>query len=136
MEALKTLRSDHNAVIQHRDIKPQNILFKRDSYGGYSRFILADFGLAKAVDKDEDEVSITGGVGTPPYMDPLNDKCYDGADMWSLAVMTFKCLCRRYPFGNPTNDPFEYKKNAAGCIWEFEKEEKDTLSAEAMDFIT
>ena len=54
-EALKRLRRDGDKMVLHRDIKPENILFKLDEKTGndqqprYQRFVLTDFGLAKAV---------------------------------------------------------------------------------------
>ncbi|KAL5982685.1 hypothetical protein ACLOJK_016761 [Asimina triloba] len=55
--------------ILHCDIKPHNVLLDSN----YSAKV-ADFGLARMIDKDRSHVSLTGGGGTPGYAAP---------EMWS-----------------------------------------------------
>ena len=52
----------HDNDIVYRDLKPENVLIKRDGY-----LLLADFGIVQKLSKDEktDEYA-----GTPDYMAP------------------------------------------------------------------
>jgi len=56
----------HQQGIVHRDITPRNILVDRAG-----KPFLADFGLAKYLDHDTKQLSVTGSVlGTPTFMSP------------------------------------------------------------------
>lgn len=56
----------HTQGIVHRDITPRNILVDRSGTP-----FLADFGLAKYIDHDTKQLSVTGSVlGTPMFMSP------------------------------------------------------------------
>ena len=50
----------HKAKIIYRDLKPENILMNTDGY-----ILLADFGLAKIKESEEDPNSF---CGTPEYL--------------------------------------------------------------------
>ncbi|WP_197522080.1 serine/threonine-protein kinase [Mycobacterium gordonae] len=49
-ETAKALDFAHNADVLHRDVKPANILLTRPTAGEPERVLLADFGIAKALD--------------------------------------------------------------------------------------
>ena len=58
----------HDQGLLHRDIKPSNIMLTKDR-----RVILTDFGIAKWIENDGGQVTLTGtgiGIGTPEYMAP------------------------------------------------------------------
>ncbi len=83
----------HERKVCHRDIKPHNIIFRSDNEA-----LLTDFGTAKAVLEEEDDMTSTGRMGTPVYMAPEIAKQrgrkrvpYDpfAADMWSLGVTIY-----------------------------------------------
>ena len=89
----------HAQGIIHRDIKPENILLST----GHP--ILADFGIARAIDiSGVRQLTRTGGEspGTPAYMSPeqlLGDKNVDGrSDIYGLACVLFEMLTGRAPF--------------------------------------
>jgi hypothetical protein len=71
----------HSLNIQHRDIKPVNILIVQ----GYAR--LADFGLARVLEAHGTLDDATVG-GTPAYMPPevWHNKISPTSDQWSLAA--------------------------------------------------
>ena len=89
----------HNQHILHRDIKPDNILCQRFEVVDLKEkftFKLADFGIAKVMNKSKDGNSYAEThCGTPIYMSPevLNGQKYSTpTDIWSLGVViSFIC---------------------------------------------
>src|SRR4051812_33282620 len=88
-DVVEALVHAHTHGVVHRDIKPENILLK----GG--RAIVADFGIARAVDAAGGErLTETGlALGTPAYMSPeqsTGQRDVDGrSDMYSLACVLY-----------------------------------------------
>ena len=89
----------HAQGIIHRDIKPENILLST----GHP--ILADFGIARAIDlAGVRQLTRTGAAspGTPAYMSPeqlMADKELDGrSDTYSLGCVLFEMLTGKPPF--------------------------------------
>jgi len=90
------LGAAHAKGIIHRDIKPDNVMFRPDGNP-----ILLDFGIARALDLDT-RITITGvSIGTPHYMSP--EQCrgeeIDGrSDLYSLGVLLFELLTGKVPY--------------------------------------
>src|SRR5262249_26250510 len=83
--------------VVHRDIKPENILLLE----GHA--MLADFGIAHAIDLGIGRMTSTGTiVGTPTYMSPeqaSGDRAITGrSDQYSLACVAFEILTGSPPF--------------------------------------
>jgi eukaryotic-like serine/threonine-protein kinase len=101
-DVAEALAYAHTHGVVHRDIKPENILLK----GG--RAIVADFGIARAVDAAGGErLTETGlALGTPAYMSPeqsTGQREVDGrSDMYSLACVLYEMLAGEPPFTGPT----------------------------------
>ncbi len=94
----RAVEAVHRQGIQHRDLKPQNILLEHAT----GRSLLADFGLAKLAD-DETAMTQTGdAVGTPAYMSPeqFEDASRIGpaADIYGLGATLYCVLSGRPPF--------------------------------------
>lgn len=98
-EVADALAYAHAQGIIHRDIKPENILLS----AGHP--ILADFGIARAIDlAGVKQLTRTGmgSPGTPAYMSPeqlLGDKELDGrSDTYSLGCVLYEMLAGKAPF--------------------------------------
>ena len=85
----------HAEGILHRDIRPTNVLLRRDG-----RVKLADFGLARQ--PGDATVTLMGAlVGEPAYLAP--ERLRGGAaspasDLWALGVLLYEMLAGRAPF--------------------------------------
>jgi serine/threonine-protein kinase len=90
------LEAAHAENLVHRDIKPANIIFTRQ--GGIK---VADFGLAKAIDKFTLVTHHGKVVGTPAYMSPEQTRgevVGIQSDIFSLGVVAYELLAGRRPF--------------------------------------
>src|SRR5436309_11982144 len=98
-EVADALAYAHAQGIIHRDIKPENILLST----GHP--ILADFGIARAIDvAGVRTLTRTGAAspGTPAYMSPeqlMGDKLVDGrSDTYSLGCVLFEMVTGKPPY--------------------------------------
>ena len=87
----------HNRGVIHRDIKPQNILFRQDGTP-----VLSDFGIAKLVNADDTQLTAPGlAIGSPVYMSPeqiTGKKLDNRSDLYSLGIVLYEMLARQPPF--------------------------------------
>lgn len=107
LEVLRGLRAVHAAGVLHRDVKPHNILFRRDG-----RAVLMDFGIA-TFEGAAQVTRLHELVGTPRYLAPelctphgrSPHEATPAADLWSLGVTLYETVEGRAPFRGPT--PYE-----------------------------
>jgi eukaryotic-like serine/threonine-protein kinase len=87
----------HRKGVVHRDVKPANILLCQDG-----RVMVADFGIAKAVDIDIRDLTETGAMlGTAKYLSPeqvAGEPVTPRSDVYSLGVVLYEVLTGRPPF--------------------------------------
>lgn len=87
----------HRQGILHRDLKPANLLLNE-----FDQPLLADFGLAKALDAPH--LTLTGTVmGTPCYMSPEQCGLGDGeitrqSDIYTFGVVVYELLTGHLPY--------------------------------------
>jgi serine/threonine-protein kinase PpkA len=92
----------HQKGFVHRDVKPGNVLYRLDG-----RVVLADFGIAKAMDGSNSSTVAGASIGTPDYMSPeqARGEPVDGrSDLYSLGTMLYEILTGTPPY--QAADPF------------------------------
>ncbi len=86
----------HRRNIIHRDIKPQNILFRENGAP-----VLTDFGIAKTLGTSTVMTRTGLSLGTPRYMSPeqIRGQVVDArADLYSFGVLLYEMLIGHVPF--------------------------------------
>ncbi|MBV8032472.1 MAG: protein kinase [Betaproteobacteria bacterium] len=98
-ELMFALGDIHEKGILHRDLKPQNIMFRADG-----SLALVDFGIAKHVDSVE-RTSHGEILGTPRYMSPeqVQGRALDlRTDIYSAGVLLYQMLTGEHMFVGET----------------------------------
>jgi DNA-binding response OmpR family regulator len=93
VEALQALKAKR---LVHRDIKPGNVIIRRDG-----RATLVDLGLVKG-EKDDDVTHTNLVMGTPQYLAPevfLGRQATSASDVYALGVTLYEVLTARRPYG-------------------------------------
>jgi len=95
----------HKKGFIHRDIKPDNIMFRADG-----TVVLVDFGIARAMDSTTQLTRTGMSIGTPHYMSPeqcKGEKIDGRSDIYSLGVQFYEIITGKVPYN---------AENTAGII--------------------
>jgi len=131
-EILEAVAYLHGMEIVHRDLKPENLLYKTPEQE--SNLILADFGIAKALQsKDQALTSMAGSYGYAAPEILLQTGHSKPADMWSFGVITYTLLCGYSPFRSEDRDGLIEETVRARVVFH-ERYWKD-ISQDAKNFI-
>jgi eukaryotic-like serine/threonine-protein kinase len=105
-QLLGALAAIHALGIVHRDVKPSNVLVRRDGI-----VKLGDFGIARLSDTPSTSTAELV-LGTAAYMSPeqVMSRPIDGrSDLYSAAIVFYEMLCGRPPF-SPDLSEFVLRK--------------------------
>ncbi|WP_399096273.1 protein kinase [Streptomyces sp. BBFR2] len=93
-DLLAALVAAHAHGVEHRDVKPANVLLRPDG-----RPVLTDFGIAAL--QESTRLTATGSIiGSPDYMSPERVRGEDGgppADLWSLGMLLYVAVEGHHP---------------------------------------
>jgi len=126
LQMARALDHAHKRHVIHRDVKPENILIRKD---GVAK--LTDFGMVAHLDQDKINLTQTGTmVGTPYYASPeqaRGQRNLDGrSDIYSLGATFYHCLTGRPVFGGET--PLEVLNHHVNTPWVTPKKYNPRLS--------
>jgi serine/threonine-protein kinase len=100
------LTAAHRLHLVHRDVRPANVLYDRDT----DRVLLTDFGLAAVLESGQERVlRLTRPgeqLGSPAYASPeqlRGEPVTEQADVYSLGVVAFELLTGRLPYDAETS---------------------------------
>lgn len=100
VELTEIVAAAHAENILHRDLKPENVI----DVEGEDRLKLADFGLARELGDNREQLTRTGAMmGTPGYMSPEQaagerDRVDKRTDVYGIGATLFALLTGRAPF--------------------------------------
>ena len=104
IQVCSAVHEAHRLGIVHRDLKPDNIVVTRRS-NGEERAIVLDFGIAKMIGSDGDNMAITktGNIlGTPQYMAPEQVRGAGAleprSDLYTLGIILYELCTGKVPF--------------------------------------
>lgn len=106
-ELCEAVQHAHQRGVIHRDLKPSNVLVVRK--GDVHQVKVIDFGVAKLADEagaNLGSLTLHGQIlGTLDYMSPeqwRGTQADTRSDVYSLAVILYRLLTKRMPFGENT----------------------------------
>jgi tRNA A-37 threonylcarbamoyl transferase component Bud32 len=110
LQVCRALAHAHAAGVLHRDVKPENIMIRRDGV-----VKLMDFGISHMVDLER--LTVTGQLlGSPAYMAPehVEGRPLDyRTDVFAIGIVLYQLTVGKLPFEG--KNPHEVLKRIAEC---------------------
>ncbi|HEY8532851.1 MAG TPA: Stk1 family PASTA domain-containing Ser/Thr kinase [Micromonospora sp.] len=105
-QMLAAIATAHRAGVVHRDVKPENVLIAESPSGGSANLVdcvvkVADFGLARAIEAQNDEDATTPLMATVAYVAPelvTTGHADPRTDVYAAGIVLFEMLTGRVPF--------------------------------------
>jgi eukaryotic-like serine/threonine-protein kinase len=94
------LAAVHAVPVVHRDLKPRNVMVRRDG-----TVKVLDLGVAAVLDPESTKLTTSGALpGSPAYMAPeqLNGIVEPRTDLYALGCLVYEMLAGHAPFTGPT----------------------------------
>jgi predicted ATPase/serine/threonine protein kinase len=109
-QVASALAAAHAAGIVHRDVKPENVMVRRDGYVkvldfGVAKLQSGVFGTGSPGSPDLGVTAAQSLVGTVRYMAPeqmRGEPVDQRSDVWSVGVVLYELATGRLPFGGKT----------------------------------
>ncbi|MGY6587979.1 MAG: SUMF1/EgtB/PvdO family nonheme iron enzyme [Wenzhouxiangella sp.] len=95
-ELAEALSYAHSKGFVHRDVKPENILFRENGSA-----VLTDFGIARVIGGSTRMTATGLSIGTPHYMSPEQARGADvdaRSDLYALGIVFHEMLTGQVPF--------------------------------------
>lgn len=94
-DVLEVLKFIHHQQVIHRDIKPDNLIRRRQD----GKIVLIDFGAVKAIQTQIVSPQVTIRIGTPGYTPPEQETGQPGfsSDLYALGMTAIQALTGVYP---------------------------------------
>ncbi|MCA9268300.1 MAG: serine/threonine protein kinase, partial [Planctomycetales bacterium] len=98
LQIARAIERAHALGILHRDLKPHNVMVDAQN----DRAMLADFGLAKLTQAEQQLTATEAIFGSPPYMSPEQAKdagrVTTATDVYGLGAVLYQLISGRAPF--------------------------------------
>lgn len=123
-DLLHVLEFVHSQGVIHRDIKPDNIIRRKQD----GKLVLIDFGAMKQVQMHQTsasgQVSVTVAIGTPGYMptEQSSGKPRASSDLYALGMVAIQALTGLLPVQLREDEDGE-------AVWQDQAEVSDSLAA-------
>jgi serine/threonine protein kinase len=92
----RALQATHEVGVVHRDLKPTNVMFRRDG-----AMALMNFGVAKRIGKGLDLTHVGTVIGTPYYVSPEQAQGVpvdERSDLYNLGLLLYEMLTGEKPY--------------------------------------